>query len=92
MATININMKLRSQSKFDLRSGNHVAYRRMDGQTDKVNPLHPIPSPLGGIMIQFINAAPDVKTSISRLCLWRLKYYKLVRYMDVLKAYPIKDV
>ena len=38
------NLKLKFQSKFDLCSGNHVVYR----QTDKVNPVYPPPTSLGG--------------------------------------------
>ena len=41
MATINMHMKLKFQSKLDLCSGNHVVYRQTDGQTDKVNPVYP---------------------------------------------------
>ena len=42
------NLKLKFQSKLDLRSGNHVVYRQTDGQTDKVNPVYPPPTSLGG--------------------------------------------
>ena len=38
------NLKLKFQSKLDLCSGNHVVYR----QTDKVNPVYPPPTSLGG--------------------------------------------
>ena len=46
------NLKLKFQSKLDLCSGNHVVYRqtdrRTDGRTDKVNPVYPPPTLLGG--------------------------------------------
>ena len=46
------NLKLKFQSKLDLCSGNHVVYRqtdrRTDGRTDKVNPVYPPPTSLGG--------------------------------------------
>ena len=35
IATNNMHMKLKFQSKLQLRSGNHVAYRRTDRQTDR---------------------------------------------------------
>ena len=49
------NLKLKFQSKLDLCSGNHVVYRQTDGQTvrrtDKVNPVYPPPTSLGGGII-----------------------------------------
>ena len=42
------NLKLKFQSKLDLCSGNHVVYRQTDGRTDKVNPVYPPPTSLGG--------------------------------------------
>ena len=56
LATINMHMKLKFQSRLDLCSGNHVVFRqtdeRTDGLTDKVNPVYPPPTSLrGGINI-----------------------------------------
>ena len=42
------NLKLKFQSKLDLCSGNHVVYRQTDRRTDKVNPVYPPPTSLGG--------------------------------------------
>ena len=42
------NLKLKFQRKLDLCSGNHVVYRQTDGRTDKVNPVYPPPTSLGG--------------------------------------------
>ena len=48
------NLKLKFQSKLDVCSGNHVVYRqtdRRDGRTNKVNPVYPPPTSLGGGII-----------------------------------------
>ena len=46
------NLKLKFQSKLDLCSGNHVVYRQTDRRTDKVNPVYPPPTSLGGLIIK----------------------------------------
>ena len=57
-STLIWNFKLNFQSKLDLCSGNHVVYRqtdgRTDGGTDKVNPVYPAPTSLGGGIITLI--------------------------------------
>ena len=49
------NLKLKFKRKLDLCSGNHVVYRQTDGRTDrrtdKVNPVYPPPTSLGGGII-----------------------------------------
>ena len=50
------NLKLKFQSKLDLCSGNHVVYRQTDGQTDKVNPVYPPPTSLGGDIMSCIDS------------------------------------
>ena len=49
------NLKLKFQSKLDLCSGNHVVYRRTDGQTDRRTrwiQYTPPPTSLGGGIIK----------------------------------------
>ena len=59
------NLKLKSQSKLDLCSWNHVVYRqtdrRTDGRTDKVNPVYPPSNFVGrGYNKQFEASADNI--------------------------------
>ena len=68
------SLKLKFQSKLDLCSGNHVVYRqtdrRTDGQTDKVNPVYPPPTSLGGgIIITMAGLWAVIQVCSTPLCM-----------------------
>ena len=67
------NLKLKFQSKLDLCSGNHVVYRQTDGQTDKVNPVYPPPTSLGGgiIIVIYQTHKTNGRTFRNLFKIWR---------------------
>ena len=73
IATNNVYMKFKFQSKLELRSGNHVTYRRTDRQTDKVNPVYP-PTNFVGRSIMILNISNGVIVQSCRIkpstCTW----------------------
>ena len=56
-------MKLKFQNKLELLSGSHIAYRRTDRQTERMNPVNP-PPPNQNIP----DTISDLITSIFILC------------------------
>ena len=81
-------LKLKFQSKLDLCSGNHVVYRQTDGRMDKVNPVYPPPTSLGGGIRSDIQYTECITMCIEVLCMLEEQctaYYVIMSSQVLLK-------